>query len=79
MTGYRLPDMTSSMNDIDLQMAIRAAFEESGMSVRRLAKQGDIPYATAHAFLVGGADVRLSTATKACRVLKLHLCSKRKR
>lgn len=67
------------MKDDDLQTIIRDAFENSGMSIRRLAMQADIPYATAHAFLVGGADVRLSTATKACRVLKLHLISKRKR
>lgn len=77
--GYRFPDMIPNMKGDDLQTVIREAFEESGMSVRRLAKQGDIPYATAHAFLVGGADVRLSTATKACRVLELHLRSKRKR
>lgn len=58
----------------ELANIIRAAFKRSGLSINRLSRQADVPYAGLHAFLTDDeADLRLATASKLCAVLGLKL------
>ena len=52
---------------------MRGAFRESGLSIRRLAVEAGIPYASAHAFVTGDRDPALSTVEKMCGALGLEL------
>ena len=55
---------------------IRAAFRRSGLSMKKLAKQSRVPYASVHATIAGERDPILSTANKLCDVLGLELVPK---
>ena len=65
--------MAKRMDPHDLVGLLRAAFRDSGMSMKALADAAGTPYANVHAFLVGGRDIRLATAGKLCKVLRLTL------
>lgn len=62
-----------------MREVIRQVFGESGLSIRQLSLRAGIPYATAHGFVKGNADVTLRIASKMCRVLGLELRPARKR
>jgi len=59
--------------DNELGNVIRAAFRASGLSIKRLAVESGVPYASAHGFLSGRCDVALGTAARLCKVLGLQL------
>ena len=65
----------STRNDPDNPMAnmIRAAFRESGMSIKTLSVKAQVPYATVHGFVSGVRDVALSSASKMAETLGLEL------
>jgi ribosome-binding protein aMBF1 (putative translation factor) len=67
-------DPNSRMGDV-----IRAAFQKSGLSIKKLAERSRVPYASVHATIVGERDPLLSTADKLCRVLELELVPKRRK
>ena len=58
---------------------IRAAFRESGLSMKRLTIEADVPYAATHGFFAGSRDCTLTTAEKWCDVLGLELVQRAKR
>ena len=59
--------------DNELADVIHTAFQASGLSVRRLAVESDVAYASAHGFLVGNCDISLGTAARICKALGLRL------
>ena len=65
--------------DNELGNVIRAAFRTSGLSIKRLAVQSGVPYASAHGFLSGRCDVALGTAARLCKVLGLQLMTRKGR
>ena len=63
--------MTTPRNEMaDL---IRQVFRKRGWSIKRLADESGLPYASAHAFILATRDPTLSTAARMCRVLGLEL------
>ena len=78
LTGYRSNDivgcMAQNMDDI-----IRGAFKKSGMSIKRLSEDTEIPYGAVHRFVTGGGDATLRSANKICKVLGLELRRKKRR
>ena len=70
---YHHTIMAKRMDPHDLIGLLRAAFRDSGMSMKALADAAGTPYANVHAFIVGGGDIRLATAGKLCKVLGLTL------
>ena len=65
--------------DNELGNVIRAAFRTSGLSIKRLAVESGVPYASAHGFLSGRCDVVLGTAARLCKVLGLELTTRKGR
>ncbi len=70
---YHHTIMAKRMDPHDLIGLLRAAFRDSGMSMKALADAAGTPYANVHAFITGGGDIRLATAGKLCKVLRLTL------
>lgn len=52
---------------------LRAAFEESGMSIKRLSDLSGVAYAPTHAAVTGQRDPQLSTVERLGKVLGLEL------
>jgi plasmid maintenance system antidote protein VapI len=65
--------------DNELADVILAAFKASGLSVKRLAIESGVPYASAHGFIAGQRDIALGTAARLCKVLGLQLTARRGR
>jgi len=65
--------MKRSNADNELADVILTAFRASRLSIKQLAVESGVPYASAHGFLSGGCDVALGTAAKLCKVLGLQL------
>lgn len=65
--------------DNDLANTIRAAFRESGWSIKRLAGESGVPYSSCHGFAVGTRDVSTGVASRLCKALGLRLIKARKR
>ena len=59
--------------DNELADVIHAAFQASGLSVRRVANESNVPYSSAHGFLAGNCDISLGTAARLCKALGLRL------
>ncbi len=59
--------------------AVRRAFRQSGMSIKRLAESSDTPYSGAHRFINVDADVRTSTLARLAEALGLELVVRPKR
>ena len=53
--------------------SIRAAFQRSGLSVKRWAEAANVPYASVHAFAAGTRDPQVSTLEKLAVALGLRL------
>ena len=69
--------MKKSKNDMaDL---FRATFRRSGLSLKRVADEAQVPYASVHGFLTGDRDPALSTTAKIAKVLGLELRPRRRR
>jgi len=64
--------MPSLIHD-PLSDTIRDAFQQSGMSIKRLATLSGIPYSAAHGIVNATRDPQLTTAAKLCEVLGLEL------
>ncbi len=65
-------DINEVMNS--LQGVIRAAFKRSGLSIHRVSRLTDVPYAALHRFFTDdAASMTLDTASKVCAVLGLKL------
>lgn len=58
--------------------AVRRAFRESGMSIKRFSESSRTPYSGVHRFLNVDADVRTSTLTRLAKALGLELVVRRK-
>ena len=69
----------ASMGKDNVTQAIRRAFQESGLSIKKLSLRSNVPYAGAHAFVNGNPDVRLSTLTRIAEALGLELVARPKR
>ncbi|MFH1109469.1 MAG: hypothetical protein V1790_09775 [Planctomycetota bacterium] len=65
--------------DNELAGVILAAFKVSGLSVKRLAVESGVPYASAHGFIAGQRDITLGTAARLCKVLGLRLTTRKGR
>lgn len=65
--------MRNQDHDNSLAVAIRKAFTESGMSIKRLADTAGLPYASVHGLIKKIKDPTLSTAALLCGVLGLEL------
>ncbi len=65
--------MRNQDHDNRLAGAIRAAFTESKLSIKRLAIDAGIPYASAYNLIHKNTDPTLSTAALVCDVLGLEL------
>ena len=65
--------------DNELADVILAAFKASGLSVKRLAVESGVCYASAHGFIAGQRDVALGTAARLCKVLELQLTTRKGR
>jgi len=65
--------------DNELANAIRAAFQESGWSIKRLAEESGVPYSSCHGFAVGTRDVSTGVASRLCRALGLQVTKARTR
>ena len=59
-----------------LEDQIRAAFDESGMTVYRLAKDSGVPQPVVSRFINGKRGITLATASKLVAVLGLELIQK---
>ena len=59
--------------DNELADVILAAFKASGLSIKRLAVESGVFYASAHGFIAGQRDIALGTAARLCKVLGLRL------
>jgi len=70
--------MKSNPNN-ELAGVILAAFKASGLSVKRLAVESGVPYASAHGFIAGQRDVALGTAARLCKTLGLQLTARKAR
>ena len=70
--------MKSNPNN-ELADVILAAFKASGLSVKRLAVESGVPYASAHGFIAGQRDIALGTAARLCKVLGLQLTARKGR
>jgi len=65
--------------DNSLANDIRAAFRESGWSIRRLAIESGVPYSSCHGFAVGTKDVSTGVASRLCEALGLRLAKAKRR
>ena len=65
--------------DNELANAIRAAFRESGWSIKRLADESGVPYSSCHGFAMVTRDVASGVASRLCEALGLRLTKARKR
>ena len=68
-----------SHSDNEMGDLIRRVFRKSGLSVRALAIQSGLPYATVHAVVAGTRDPLLSSVVKMSKVLGLELRPVRRR
>jgi len=68
-----------SMPRNEMADLLRATFRKSGLSVKRLAIESGVAYASVHGFMAGDRDAALSTACRLCRVLGLELRPIRRR
>lgn len=57
----------------ELAVAMRRAFERSGMSILQLSKRANTTYSNTHGFVTGKCDLTLRIASKFCKVLGLKL------
>jgi len=65
--------------DNELANMIRAAFRDTGWSIKRLSDKSGVPYATCHGFATGTRDVATGVASRLCNVLGLGLAARRGR
>lgn len=65
--------------DNSLANDLRAAFRESGWSIKRLADESGVPYSSCHGFAAGTKDVSTGVASRLCEALGLRLTKSRKR
>jgi len=75
--GYALD--VKANPDNELANVIRAAFHESGWSIKRLAEESGVPYSSCHGFAVGTRDVSTGVASRLCRALGLRVTKARTR
>lgn len=59
--------------------SVRAAFQRSGLSVKKWAETAGVPYASAHAFAAGTRDPQVSTLERLARALGLRLVAVERR
>ena len=57
----------------DLTTIIREAFRRSGRSMKSVATEAGLPYATIHGLMAGTKNITLASATRLCLVLRLQL------
>ena len=65
--------------DNELADVILAAFKASGLSIKRLAVESGVHYASAHGIIAGQRDIALGTAARLCKVLGLQLTARKGR
>ena len=63
----------------NLADSIRAAFQRSGLSVKKWAETAGVPYASAHAFAAGTRDPLVSTLERLATALGLRLVALERR
>jgi len=63
----------------ELASAIRAVFRESGWSIKRLATESGIAYASAFGFAKGTRDISTGVASRLCKALGLQLTTRKGR
>ena len=56
---------------------VREAFRKSGLSMKRLADQSGVHYASVHGFMTATRDPCLSTVDRLCNVLDLEIVARR--
>ena len=59
--------------DNDLANAIRAVFRASGWSMKRLADESSVQYASVHGFATAKRDISTGVASRLCKALGLRL------
>jgi len=57
----------------ELRNVLHRQFRASGLSMKRLSVQANVPYAAVHGAIRGTSDPKLSTVAKLCTVLGLEL------
>ena len=57
----------------DLETTLREAARASGMSMKRIADEAGLHYATVHGFLASNRTMTLQTASRLCELLGLAL------
>jgi len=62
-----------SSPDNELANMIRAEFRASGWSIKRLADESGVPYASCHGFATGTRDVATGVASRLCKALGLRI------
>lgn len=59
---------------------LRKAYRDSGLSLKALSEQSDVPYAAVHGFFTGGQrDIYLSTIERLAGVLNLELVQRKRK
>ena len=58
---------------VDLGKTLRQAASDSGWSMKRIADEGGLHYASVHGFLVSNRTLTLETASKLCELFGLEL------
>ena len=59
--------------DNELANAIRVSFRASGWSIKRLADESGVPYASVHGFATAKRDISTGVGSRLCRALGLRL------
>lgn len=65
--------------DNELANMIRAEFRASGWSIKRLAEESRVPYASCHGFATGTRDVATGVASRLCKALGLRIVADTRR
>ena len=59
--------------DNELANVIRASFRASGWSIKRLAGESGVQYASVHGFATAKRDISTGVASRLCKALGLRL------
>ena len=65
--------------DNELAKAIRVSFGASGWSIKRLADQSGVQYASVHGFATAKRDISTGVAARLCKALGLRLTADKRR
>lgn len=58
---------------MDIETQLREAARKSGLSMKRMSDEADIPYAAVHNFVASGRGLTMRTASKLARLLGFEL------